>query len=94
MGFIERELDKLNAEILKTQDTQARDSLYAARQALSWALDPGYFKSPLEIILGVDRDQSEVQRIWRANKIRNNLKGPSSLCSILNGPAGTGTSDD
>jgi len=88
MGFIERELDKLNAEILKTQDTQARDALHAARQALSWVLDPGHFKSPLQTILGVDRDQSEVQRIWRANKTRNNLKVQP------NGPAGTGTSDD
>ncbi len=50
MGFIERELKKIEEAIVDHKGRRAE--LYAARQALAWALEPdvGGIMSPLEAI--------------------------------------------
>jgi hypothetical protein len=51
MGFIERELNQvINAMSLPLGDKQYCH-LYAVQQALSWALDPTAFASPLATVL-------------------------------------------
>jgi hypothetical protein len=53
MSLIQRELDRVHAALLEPRladDTEEYRQLYAAQQALSWALDPGLFKAPYESI--------------------------------------------
>jgi hypothetical protein len=52
MSFVARELDRISAR-LRHPDTQADqyEKLYAAQQALAWALDPDGAKSPYDTIL-------------------------------------------
>ena len=56
MSFVQRELDKINAEIVKGVAPNRRDELYAAQQALSWALDPTGAKAPYNMIMGIEKD--------------------------------------
>lgn len=51
MKFIERELERISAA-LREPRTAEYDQLYAAQQALSWALDPTMFKSPYDVVSG------------------------------------------
>lgn len=54
MSFVKRELDRLHSEILKTdENTPAYAQLYAAQQALEWALEPTGAKSPYDMIMGI-----------------------------------------
>ncbi len=48
MGMIARELELLG-RALRNHPNGRYDELYAAQQALSWALDPQAFKSPIEM---------------------------------------------
>ncbi len=56
MGFIERELERISEAVRARQaeqsDTDEYRQLYAAQQALSWALEPDGFRAPYETILG------------------------------------------
>ena len=53
MSFIQREIDRLHKAVLATpDDDQRREVLYAAQQALSWALEPGGIMAPYEMITG------------------------------------------
>jgi len=53
MGFIQRELARI-AKLLPTlTGTPEYDQLYAAQQALSWALEPNGFKSPIDLVAGI-----------------------------------------
>lgn len=60
MSFIQREIDRLAGEILAQRNAPALgeryDELYAARQALAWALEPGGFKSPYDMIMGTQEE--------------------------------------
>ena len=51
MGFIERELDRLEGELRGTDDRERQGLLYAAQQALKWATEPQGFAAPLDVIL-------------------------------------------
>jgi hypothetical protein len=55
MGFIERELERISEAVRTRQaeqsDTDEYRQLYAAQQALSWALEPLGFQAPYETIL-------------------------------------------
>ena len=54
MGFIERELQRVSAEIFdKPEGSENYDKLYAAQQALAWASDPSSFNSPYGAIMGI-----------------------------------------
>lgn len=46
MGFVEREAARIGAELVKTEDKGRRAELYAAQQALAWAVEPTGVKSP------------------------------------------------
>jgi len=55
MGFIQRELERISEAVRARQaEHSATDEyrqLYAAQQALSWALDPDGFRAPCDTIL-------------------------------------------
>lgn len=51
MSFVQRELDRISAA-LGAPNQAEYDRLYAAQQALSWALEPTGFKSPYDEIMG------------------------------------------
>jgi hypothetical protein len=54
MSFVQREIDRLHSEILKTdENTPAYAQLHAAQQALGWALEPTGVKSPYDMIMGI-----------------------------------------
>lgn len=59
MGFIQREIERLHAEILLAPDGPRRDELAAAKQALSWATDPTGYESPHHLIMGIHRDSED-----------------------------------
>ncbi len=53
MSFVARELDRITGR-LRQPDIPADqyERLYAAQQALSWALEPEGFRSPYDAIVG------------------------------------------
>lgn len=53
MSFVAREIEKLNRALNETPEGDRRAELYAAQQALSWALDPTGFKAPYAMITGI-----------------------------------------
>jgi hypothetical protein len=50
MCFLEREAARIRAALNQTPDGAEFDRLYAAQQALEWALDPTSCASPLDMI--------------------------------------------
>lgn len=60
MSFVQREIDRIHAELLTTKDEREYDRLYAAQQALSWALDPTSFRSPYNAIKGIEESGPSV----------------------------------
>jgi hypothetical protein len=59
MSFIQRELDHLAVALREPRFAINYDRLYAAQQALSWALDPTGFKSPYALITGIPADSTD-----------------------------------
>jgi len=53
MGFIERELVRIAKTLPTLAGTPEYHQLYAAQQALSWALEPNGFKSPMNLVVGI-----------------------------------------
>ena len=52
-GFIARELRRISADLRRFNEADEKyQRLYAAQQALSWALEPNGFKSPYDLIMG------------------------------------------
>lgn len=58
MGIIDRELAKLG-HALRVAPQGRYQELYAAQQALSWALDPQCFKSPAAMLTGTLEDEAD-----------------------------------
>lgn len=54
MSFIQRELDRISAALQSDPDDKDYDRLYAAQQALAWALDPLNFAHPMRVIKGLN----------------------------------------
>jgi hypothetical protein len=50
VGFVQRELERLESALHEAQSESAYRELYAAQQALSWALEPSGFKAPYDTI--------------------------------------------
>jgi hypothetical protein len=48
--FMQHELESITAELDVEFDDARRSRLYAAQQALAWALNPSAFLSPLELL--------------------------------------------
>jgi hypothetical protein len=64
MGFVERELEKISAALREpriAEDTNEYQRLYAAQQALSWALEPTGFKSPYDLATGIPAKPEDCQ---------------------------------
>lgn len=55
MGFIERELERISEAVRARQadqsNTEEYRQLYAAQQALSWALEPDGFRAPYDMVM-------------------------------------------
>jgi hypothetical protein len=51
MSFIQRELDRIGNALTCTQPGKGYAELYAAQQALVWALEPSGFKPPYDMII-------------------------------------------
>lgn len=58
MGFIERELDRISAALGEAGQPDY-GQLYAAQQALSWALEPTGFKAPYDTIKGIPANSTD-----------------------------------
>lgn len=56
MSFIQRELDRIAIALRRAPSPECYARLYAAQQALSWAIEPTGFKSPYEAITGDIRE--------------------------------------
>ena len=52
MIHVTKEADRLRSALLRTPEGDTYDCLYAAQQALAWALDPTGFKSPFDLVTG------------------------------------------
>ena len=58
MGFVARELDRIQSRIGDPTDANYA-ALRAAQQALAWALEPGAMRSPLYSITGNPEDAAD-----------------------------------
>ena len=58
MSFVQRELEHIRTALLDSRDSSQRAELYAAQQALSWALEPSGYATPYAMIRGI-REGSE-----------------------------------
>lgn len=60
MSYIQREIDKLNRDLIAAKTSDQELQLRAAQQALVWVLDPLAFKSPWTMITGKDGTDSSI----------------------------------
>jgi len=58
MSFIRRELDRISTALAE-RGSSDYEQLYAAQQALSWALEPTGYKSPYDAIKGTPGDSAD-----------------------------------
>jgi hypothetical protein len=56
MSFIQRELERIGSELTTSQSARYAE-LYAAQQALVWALEPTGFKSPYDMLVQIKDTQ-------------------------------------
>jgi hypothetical protein len=54
MRFIQQELDRIGAALTRPQPGNCYAELYAAQQALNWALNQETFKSPFDMLVPND----------------------------------------
>ena len=54
MSFIQREIDRLRTGLL--DGVSNKEEIYAAQQALEWALEPSGIKSPADHLMGTQED--------------------------------------
>ena len=52
MSRIQEEADRLRSALSQTPAGDTYDRLYAAQQALVWAIEPETFKAPWDLIIG------------------------------------------
>lgn len=51
MSFVNRELERISVALGEPRSAEQNAQLYAAQQALSWALEPTGFKAPFQMIM-------------------------------------------
>ncbi len=64
-GFVARELDRIREALNARRADQTTDEyrqLYAAQQALSWALEPIGFRAPCDTILDTPADAGDCRK--------------------------------
>lgn len=59
MNFIQRELDRIAVALHEPRSAEQYNQLYAAQQALSWALEPGGYKAPYDTVTGTPADSAD-----------------------------------
>lgn len=59
MEMIEREINRIRRILTNEPDNPKYDRLYAAQQALAWALRPNGFKSPFIMIMGTQEGSED-----------------------------------
>jgi hypothetical protein len=59
MSFLQKEADRVRSALLQTPMGHAYDRLYAAQQALAWAIEPQGFKPPYDMIMGTPADSED-----------------------------------
>ena len=57
MSLIQREIDRIQVALVSIKDERRYQELYAAQQALAWALEPIGMVSPVAVILGTPEVQ-------------------------------------
>jgi hypothetical protein len=67
MSFIQRELDRIGAALPQTQSEEQHAKLYAAQQALAWALEPTGFKSPYDMLVHARGTQEDLEDCLAGN---------------------------
>jgi hypothetical protein len=55
------ERERLTAAINDGSYREQHNGLYAARQALSWAIDPESAASPYSVVMGIHQEQGDYQ---------------------------------
>lgn len=60
MSFVQRELDRIGNALRQAQPDNRYDELYATQQALLWALEPGSFKSPYDMLVAAKSTQEDL----------------------------------
>jgi len=58
MSFVSRELNRIQAILSATPKPERYTELYAAQQALAWALEPTGFQSPVSFVLDTREDEA------------------------------------
>lgn len=56
MSFIQRELDRISYALTHDPSRDKYPELYAAQQALAWAMDPEGFKAPYKMLVPEGED--------------------------------------
>jgi len=57
--LVQKEIDKMHNELLAHKESDEKyQLLYAARQALVWAIEPIGYKSPYNMIMGIQGEQA------------------------------------
>lgn len=51
MSFVQRELDRIGTALQQAQPNNRYAELYAAQQALLWAIEPTDFRSPCDMLV-------------------------------------------
>ena len=59
MSFVQRELNRIQKTLVSVINTPEYDRLYAAQQALSWALEPNGAKSPYDLIMDIPANSKD-----------------------------------
>ena len=73
MRFLQRELDRIQRALRQPQIADRYRDLYAAQQALAWALEPDAFRSPydfavsapIEPATGIPEDLGDCSALFR-----------------------------
>ncbi len=79
MSFIAREIEKLSRALCTDQQRPDYKELYAAQQALSWALDPKAFKAPYLTIMGTQGGSEDCSVDIRHSPLPDNSAAKSGV---------------
>lgn len=72
MSFLQREFTRLNEALRDESLSEKKELLYAAQQAIAWALDPLAYRSPFRFITGSSASSEDCLAC---------LGQPQSLCN-------------
>lgn len=75
MGFVHRELARLQTALHRSRNGEEYHRLYAAQQALFWAIDPGSYRSPCDAITDTQEGREDYRR-------GNDQTPSSSICGL------------